>query len=406
MKLLFICSTEFQLFNTLNLKVHLFPNDSADIIIQFLKNDTANMSNRIASTGIFDNVSYRLPDIFDLHEYARCIRKGDFSKSFISAVTNSTIEIFTRLSSRKKQDYIDNIRECVYNIDSLDFSSYDALFAGGTNYIVTNVLKTIHVKNPDCVINMYEEGLSSYCGDQLGNDCQDISKDYIYLYEPQMALYKHPSFIQIPKVDRNDKEFLTIANYIFDFSPQEEVLENKIIFFDNPSIPMPRYLTYNHFLSHTVFRIPYKKHLQHHTNYLRQLQAYRLLTRYAGGREILVKLHPRTDRDCIATDYAGDYTTIMNDYLVPWELFCCNCQIRNNVFITMDSSAAYANQFVINEQDSNTLLILSEYINHEAPDLQYTKAFYEKMTNRKKNHSLFFPLNEKEYIETMKGLFT
>ena len=187
LKLLFVCSTEFQLFNVLNMKMHLFPNDSADIIIQFLKEDTVEFYNRIRETGIFENVCYRLPDVFGLHEYARCFRKGDYSHSLVGAANNSMKEFFTNLSSRTNHEFIDNVKDCVYNIESLDFSSYQAVFAGGTNDIVTNIIRHLHSNNPKCKINIYEEGVGSYINDILGDHCEDIPRDNIYMN--QRCLY-------------------------------------------------------------------------------------------------------------------------------------------------------------------------------------------------------------------------
>lgn len=398
MKLLFICSTEFQLFNVLNMKLHLFPNDSADIIIQFLKEDTVEFYNRIRETGIFENVCYRLPDVFGLHEYARCVRKGDYSHSLVGAANNSVQEFFTSLSSRTRHEFIDNVKDCVYNVESLDFSSYQEIFAGGANDIVTNILKHMHAKYPDCKINLYEEGLATYFDDKLGNNCWDIKKNKIYLYEPEMALYEHNAFARIPQVSRDDKEFLRVANYIFDFVPQIRMINNKILFFDDPSNPMPAYLERSKLLTNTIFRVPYKKHLLEHELYLRQLEAYRILTKNAGNREIWVKLHPRTERKHVEKDYGGKYTTIMGDISVPWELFCCNCDIRNNVFITNISSAIYANSFTVEGKDENSFIILTEYM-----DGQHTKKgkiFYEKLKRKKKD--VYLPANEEEYIEVLR----
>ena len=131
LKLLFVCSTELQLFNALNLKLHVFPNDSADIVIQFLKKDTVDFYNRVRESGLFENVCYRLPDVFGLHEFARCVRNGDYSHSLVTAAKNSGKDCWTHLSSRSSHDFIDNIRERVYNVDSLDFSAYQEVFAGG-----------------------------------------------------------------------------------------------------------------------------------------------------------------------------------------------------------------------------------------------------------------------------------
>ena len=408
LKLLFICSTELQLFNALNLKLHLFPNDSSDIVIQFLKNDTVDFYNRLRVTGLFENVCYRLPDAFGFHAYAKKIWDGDFSASAIKAAKGSAKKLVSGFSSRRNQNYIKHIKDYVYNIETLDFSSYHAIFAGGSNEIVTNILKFVHIKYPHCKICLYEEGLSSYFNDELGYHCEDIKKDKIYLYRPEMALYQHPAFAQIPRINRNDNSFIEIANKVFNYKPKELEIRNKIIFLDNRVEPMPSYLTKSELLSKTLLRNPYKKHLRDHQTYVQQLQAFMTLVKYAGNREILVKLHPRTERKRIEEDYSGANTKIFSGLSVPWELFCCNCKMHENIFITTVSSAMQSNMFVMDEEDTNAFVILCKYAEFDLMNdtvfRERYQDFYDRIRKKKKDHQVYLPANEEEYIALLNRL--
>ena len=215
-----------------------------------------------------------------------------------------------------------------------------------------------------------------------------------------MALYESDNFAYIPKVSRNDKDFLRMANYIFNFAPQIKTINNKILFFDDPSNPMPSYLRWSKLLSNTVFRVPYKKHLPEHRLYLRQLEAYKILTENSGDWEIWVKLHPRTERESAKRDYGGESSKIMGDISVPWELLCCNCDIRNNVFVTDISSAIYANAFTVKGEDTNAFIILAEYMGDW--NLGKAKQFYEKF--RRKKSDIYFPATEEEYIKVLRDV--
>ncbi len=408
MKILFICSTELQLFNALNLKVHLFPDVATDIIIQFLKKDTVDFYHRVKDTGLFGNVCYRLPDVFGLHKYARCVRAGDFSHSFFDAAQNSAKDFWTHLSSRTNHDFIDNIRDRVYNIESLDFSSYDAVFAGGSNDIVTYILRHMHKHYPDCKIILYEEGFGTYFDDTLGEHCEDIKKDNIYLYAPDVALYKYDAFVQIPKINRKDINFIAIANQVFDYQAQEKEMENKIIFLDNRVNPMPAYLTKSKYLAKTLFRKPYKKHLRSHETHVQQLRAYQNLVSHAKGREIFIKLHPRTERGNVQEDYNGKATKILDGISVPWELFCCNCKMNGNILVTTASSAMQSNMLVMDEEDTNILIILCRYAEFdlmadESFHNQY-QEFYHRIRLKKKDHQVYLPANEEEYIALLERL--
>lgn len=382
------------------MKMHLFPDEPADIIIQFLKKETVDVSRRIVSTGLFENVCYRLPDVFDLHAYIKCVRNGDWSGSFARAVVNSLKMTRSKLYSHINNDYLENIHERIYNIEALDFSSYRAVFAGGSNDIVTNILRFMHTKYPNCEINLYEEGIISYYSDKVGRDCQDIKKNHVYIYEPELAIYEHDGFVRIPKVSRDDKDFLRTANYIFNFDPKIKTIDHKILFFDDPSNPMPSYLKWSKLLANTIFRIPYKKHLPEHKLYLKQLEAYKILAQNAGDREILVKLHPRTEREFAKKEYIGKYSTILRDASVPWELFCCNCDIRDNIFVTDVSSAIYANRFAVEGEDTNSFVILAEYMGDWT--FKTAKKFYEKFKHQK--NDIYFPATKEEYIQTLQQI--
>lgn len=400
LKLLFICSTELQLFNTLNLKLHLFPNDPSDIVIQFLKKDTVDFYNRIRESGIFENVCYRLPDVFGLHKYARCVREGDFSHSFADAAQNSVKEFLTGFSSRFGHDYIDNIRERVYNIDSLDFSAYQAVFAGGTNDIVTNIIRHMHINYPECKINIYEEGVGCYINDVLGDHCGDIPRDNIYLYEPTMPVYNHPSLQPIPKVKREDASFLKIANRIFSYVPRTDKIEGKIVYLDDPSEPLPNYLKCSNLLNHTLFAVPYRRHMRDHAIYLRQLAIYNLLSENAGACKILVKLHPRNERPDVFRDYQGPNTEIFENISVPWELFCCNCEMRNNVFVTMGSAAISANSLVVEGRDENILIICRQIDNESARHDKYHE-FHDKLRRKGNSRAVYMPNTKQEYVSIL-----
>ena len=402
MKILFICSTELQLFNALNLKMHLFLEDTTDIVIQFLKKDTVDFYHRVQDTGLFRNVCYRLPDVFDLHKYVRCVRTGDFSKSLWEAAKNSARQLYVKIASQKNKNFIDNVKAQIYNFDRLEFSSYQQVFAGGTNDIVINILKYVRSCNPACKLNLYEEGVGSYVLSTLGVG-SDLQMDSMYLYEPELAIYDHPSFVRIPKVSRTDSIFLSVVNQVFDYHPKQKKITNKIIFFDNPSNPMPDYLTIHELLSKTLFYVPYKKHLREYKVYLEQRRLFELLAHHAHGKDILVKLHPRTERAYVEKDYAGDNIQIADNLSVPWEVFCCNCDVSDNIFVAYDSSAITSNAFTMAEEDNNAAVICRYACNEEFHD-KYRK-FHEKLSRTVTDHKVYLPQSEEQYIETLRALF-
>ena len=252
--------------------------------------------------------------------------------------------------------------------------------------------------NPSCQLNLYEEGVGSYVLENLGGG-SDIKLDNVYLYEPTLALYTHPSFLRIPKISRNDNEFMDVINCVFDYHPKEREIKNKIIFFDNYADPMPEYLQRSDILARTIFRNAYLKHLRDHQIYIRQLEIYNLLVENAKGREILLKLHPRTERNNIEKDYAGPQTRIMENLSVPWEVFCCNCKIRDNIFVTLTSSAASSNSFVLEGNDNNKIIIMVGYKDVER-NPKY-EEFFRKFRDYNQDSEIYLPTDEKQYVSAL-----
>ncbi len=398
MKLLFICSTELQLFNALNLKMHMFPSDEADIILQFLKTDTVDFYHRVKEIDLFKVVCYRLPDLLGLHEYSRRIRSGDFSCSFLDAVRNTVKQLYVQYFSSERNEFVDAIKDKIFNFGELDLKSYQQAFVGGTNEIVVSILKYIRYHNCTCQVNLYEEGVGSYVHENLGAD-SNLHVDNVYLYEPCLALYNHISFVRIPKISRNDTKFKSIVNHVFDYHEEIEEIKNKIIFFDNYAEPMPAYLNKSRFLSKTIFRNTYKKHLRDHQLYMLQLKIYKLLVKYANGRDLFLKLHPRTERQHIEADYMETETKILKNISVPWEVFCCNCEISNNIFVTLVSSAVLSNAFVLDEDDHNKSIVLVGYKNVE-PNLKY-KEFFRKFKDNKVDYDFYLPTNECQFVSAL-----
>ena len=55
-RILFICSTKFLLFNALHVRMHMFPEIAADIIIDFSNAETEDYYRRVKETGVFESV--------------------------------------------------------------------------------------------------------------------------------------------------------------------------------------------------------------------------------------------------------------------------------------------------------------------------------------------------------------
>ena len=75
MKALFVCLTDYQLLNSINIKVHLLKGCKADIIIFNNKKGNIELADRLQSTGIFENVYVYSEFFTGLHKHINKIRE-------------------------------------------------------------------------------------------------------------------------------------------------------------------------------------------------------------------------------------------------------------------------------------------------------------------------------------------
>ncbi len=90
----------------------------------------------------------------------------------------------------------------------------------------------------------------------------------------------------------------------------------------------------------------------------------------------------------------------MENISVPWEVFCCNCEMDNNVFVTLCSSAATARKFIM-EDDNNLVIILEEYACVGSRSFDLFCNFYRNLQKEEMQGRLYLPQNEDEYINVL-----
>ena len=74
MKALFVCLTDYQMLNALNIKVNLLKNKDADILFFDNKEGHRKLAERLSQTGVFKNVFlHQFTNVKGLHKYGqRC----------------------------------------------------------------------------------------------------------------------------------------------------------------------------------------------------------------------------------------------------------------------------------------------------------------------------------------------
>lgn len=396
MKSLFICQTDYQLINAINIKKHLLPELEADIVISNNKPGTIELSKRLQNVGLFQNV-YVYSDSFNgLHRY---MRGNDEKNTFCNAIKGSLKNIYLNIFGRiRGVDFIINHK--IFDGKKINFSQYDNLFGVETSSFYGEIYDIISKYNK-CNNNFLDEGLGCYLRYALDRKHR---VDTVYLYEPEMAAYKDDFFniIKIPKINLNDKEFIRLINYVFNFKDLINIkLKNKIIFFDQNTHPMPRYLRNAGKIKRTILRNPYKKHLKDQIFYETKLELFRVLAEKLKPQKIFVKLHPRSTEEYLE-DYKKNNADFFPNIFSPWEVFGCNYEIKNNIWITVYSSALCSYDFTIKNTNNNKYIFLYKIVNQRGGLKDY-KDIDEFFTNFQQlnNGKVFLPNSIDELMDNI-----
>lgn len=401
LKELFICCSDYQLINSINIKRTMFSKTNSDIVIFNNKVGTFDLADRLQDTGLFENV-FVYSDYFPgLHRYMR----GNYEQNtFFGAVRGSLKNIYINLFKYiKGKEW--GLNKKIYNTKTINFSQYNNLFGVETESFFGEIIDLI-LKYNNCQNNFIDEGIGCYLSYALN---RKHKIDNVYLYEPKLASYKNKSLkiIKIPKINVENREFINFLNYIFDFKDCYRLnTDGRVIFFDQNTHPMPKYLRNAGVVKKFVLRNAYQKHLKEHLVYENKMKLFEILAQKIKPQRILVKLHPRSTNDYI-DDYKKCHVNFFSNGFVPWELFVCNYKIKNSIWITMFSSAVCVYDFAIknNNVDNNKYIFLYRIVNKISRVKDY-EAIDEFFVNFKKlnNEKVFLPNSIEELLSDISSI--
>lgn len=409
MRKMYLCLTDFQILNALNLQMHKFNEEEADIFFVTNKEGNEKLADRLKATGIFKNVYlFNISKISGLHQYFRDLTEHRGRNSFLSACTNSLKEIiYIGMSKIRGLTY--KINKKVVFGGTLDFSIYDTIFCLDKRQIVVDVVTAVlKDTNRKCKISLLDEGTSTYWRSILETR---FPVDDIYLYQPIMAnYYDDPNWRdrikKIPLIDWEDQNFRKIINTVFDFSLEvnksvscNKVLaefKDKIVFFDQNWDPMPKYFDNLSLPLKLLLHNPYKKHKKESRFYDDKMKLFRIVAKHCSGNEVVVKLHPRSPNE-FAADYLKSECLMAENLKIPWEVFMDNCSFKNNIWITVSSTAlcTYKTAFK-NRLEDIPMIFLYKIVYKDKMDFSEDDEFFQSFKNNY-NESVFLPDTVEEF---------
>lgn len=402
MKMLFCCTTEFQLLTALNVKYHMHPDDDADIIVSNYHGEEKELAERVRKTRMFRKVFFVKEYIENsiLRQYLLGLSDGTPGTGLVSSIRNTFL--FAKMKATQlfcgARAYIETMLD---NASSLDVTEYDLFLAHGQKTVTTYLAEYIFQSNKHCRFCILDEGIGTYMATSIGEFVDNI--DTYYAYAPDLMLYER-KIRQIPKLKKTDKAFIAILNDVFGFSPSdvEDYRDSVIIFSQNGSEEkMPKYLKWIPVLSKIFLRNAYLRHMKEEKEYYEQLQimdfAIRKAIQNKDGYRVWLKLNPRASRDQIEEYSARKDIRLLRRWDLPWELLALNCPLGNNIFLTNATSAVCMQDDVVEDIPRKVFrVLLYKLLKEEMPD--ESLCFFAMLEKRRENIYVPEKINDLDFI--------
>ena len=414
MKNLYLCLTDFQILNALNLQLSKFKNKKADLFFITNKEGNEQLAERLAGTGIFEKIYlFNNSRIQGLHQYVRSTVEGKTNKGFAAALVTSVNEAVYKLRSKFSGEAY-RINAKIVLGGKMDFAAYDEVFCLDKRSLVVDcVTQILKETGGKCKINLLDEGTSTYWRSILKTN---FPVSDIYLYAPELANYYTEGWkdriYKIPQIDYSDEKFRAVINKVFDFKddgnyPYDDkgslLLKDKIIFFDQNWDPMPEYFKHLNKFMMLLLHNPYKKHKKESAFYERKMQMFRITADNSDGNDVIVKLHPRSPLSFVA-DYKKSKCTMAPNLKIPWEVFMDNCRFNNNIWVTVSSTALCTYKIIFADSREDIPMIFLYKIVYDGnksyqEDDQFFRSFQKKYPQ-----SVFIPETIEEFTQIYKKL--
>lgn len=225
-------------------------------------------------------------------------------------------------------------------------SIYRNIFIQGGNYFSKLLYGEIKKLNPNLQLHYIEDGLGAYVDSpiiRLDTPAKKFIKyfnkysmyhasiDTYYVYEPDLIIQKKEvNCKKLPKLtaDNTAREKIRRAFSMKSNNPSASLVD-KIVFFDQP-------------LLDDGFEI-------------NEIELVNLLKKLKTKRDLLVKLHPRTQRNKY-----GDIDVIKTD--LPWELYFLNMDMDNVVLLSIATTAAFT-PYLMYGIDIPVIILAPYYLN-------------------------------------------
>lgn len=399
MKVLFLCMTEFQLLTALNAKCHLLSDCEADIIVGNYHGEEDELAKRIRQTNLFRVVCAVNSGIEErtIHAYLRGISDGIRTITLKEALENTIKYTICRVGEKITGPKV-YLSTSIKNYNTLTWRDYDSVYAFGTRPLTRRIIMRIKEVNPKCTIVQMDEGPSSYCHDNVGGF--SIS-DECLLYEPKALIFDRKT-VKMPRLSREDHEFIDLINLVFDVNEDQiESYSGGVIYFDQGvEGSMPPYLKNAKWLKKIIFYNAYKRHMKENYEYqLRSKNTKKILALFKE-KKIWIKPHPRSSADVMKSyEDLGKNIKVMSQYHIPWEVIALNTNLDNALLMTTTSGSVFLYPSVFEDTQNSKSIILYKMLQYKV-DKEFDLCL-EKMQEIY-NNDILVPKTYDEFVDIIK----
>lgn len=360
MNLCFFCYTPYHVFNAINVKYSLFPNDNADLFLyNSVHGGTYMLYDNLKEIGLFENV-----------EFINNLRWQHYS--YLKKLFHIPERLFHLSNKKKLKNASKN-----YNIITQANKVYDIVWSYGSEMEMYMLLGVSLRTNPNTMFMCYEEGEGNYrlpCTNALKNQEIDFLKNQLDISMPETPdkmLFYLPSCVSpvvTSPIDRMPKVTKRLYNEVYS---QIWKCSNLTLKYD-------------------IFFMAFGDYDQSFT-----FSVYDKLNSYKNIR-VTIKSHPR-----FTEPFNGVDIELLQCGTTPWEIVCgsiddLDSKLLIGVYSTslITAKSIYEKEPYIIFLNNMDTLKKSQQISEEQKEFQ--KKFIQTYSNQSK---LFFPKTMDELIE-------
>lgn len=362
MKQLFSVCTHYQLLSAIQIKLSLYPDSNADIIINDHSLNYQKYADNLRKLGVFNNV------------YIAKTKSYTYTTSFLKR-------------AKVTFDIMFNNHRVITKLCDLRGFDYDGFYFYNYSCFHDWIYYQLKKRNPKLICIRFDEGYGSllkykiYTGSvKLQNRLEKLHRNPrlddivdMFSFETKCNLFdKSHSIIQIPKIKKEDLSTVSLFNKVFDYSANSISFTRKYIFFEE---------------SYFADGI--------------NIDDVKLVLKIAdlvGKENLMVKLHPRNPVDRFSK--LGIKTIGQSG--CPWEVIAMNHDFSNNVFLTIASGSVLSPRIIFDDNIPTFMLYNCTKVLSPMLQKENFQKFIEKFRSQYGKSGFYIPKNFDDFQDILR----